>query len=497
MGQRGLLGIIAVLVIIIAGMGGALGQRYIFAPAAAGKPLIATPTNAPTVTSASTPSLTDTAAPEPTRTPVQTSTPRPAVTVTSRPRATQTPQRRPSAAPVSQASADHPGSVIKSYYAAVNAHAYALAYRDVMGAFVTSTTEATFARGYADTASVDLGQVVPASYRLLTDNGLTLTCVGFQIITHSTTGPSATYGGWYKVLHRGSSPWAMDLALSHSQLGQPATVPSAHRCGRGLNVVGTAPGEPRNMRPSAGAPTATPQTAVVTEPTLTPTSIPVTPGEPTVPGLINVTGSGNEKTKTFTASGAFTISWDGRLADPSNTANLFSINLHYDGGYTDLADNEANASTVHGSKVEQVTCASGCYLEVESDNTHYNVIVQDNASGKVVAHLPPESTRPVAVDVSDPIVQDLLHFDPACTSVQVNGTTIADRIEGQEGFDSYIGSSDVPGAFTKARGAHGSHIITWTLPHHQLYGVYEFNLSEDGSTITYLNDATSSIGCGS
>ncbi len=519
MGQRALLAIIGILVVLVVFLGGVVGSRYVFNPIAANHPpATLTPSPPPTASATREPTLTATAAPRPTATtsasptrPVATPIRRP--TMTPAPTATHTPRPRPSAATIGRDTVTNPADVVTHYYGAVNHRDFARAYGYITGAFKSQTAEHAFAAGYAETQSVTVARLVPASYRLLTDTGLTLTCVGFEIVAHSKAGPSEAYGGWYKTL-RGTGPWSIDLALSYSTLNAPATVPSAKRCGRGLRVVGLAPVAP-SVRPIANRATSTntPQPGEVkpTRPAQDATSLPqpsatmrsVAPPlgvDPTLRGasvtsLLNVSGFATiQKSRPFqTTGGSFTISWDGRLADHSTSNSLFSITLYGpNGSYGDLADGESNTPTVHGSKIESIDCTGSCYLQIESDNMLFNVVVQDNASGNDVASVPAEPRTPYVVTSDNPVVQDVLNFTPACTSVQVNGQNIADRVEYAENLDSYVGSKAYPGTFTRALAVHGAHIVIWTLPNkHQ----YQFQLSEDGSVLTYMNNFSQVIGC--
>jgi len=100
-----------------------------------------------------------------------------------------------------------------------------------------------------------------------------------------------------------------------------------------------------------------------------------------------------------------------------------------------------------------------------------------------------------AVDVSDSRVQQVLTFEPACTTNQVNSENIATRVENQEGLTDYVGSSSYPGSFTIAPGPLGASIVTWTLPKSQLFSKYTFRISQDGNHIVSLNTAAYSILC--
>ncbi len=100
-----------------------------------------------------------------------------------------------------------------------------------------------------------------------------------------------------------------------------------------------------------------------------------------------------------------------------------------------------------------------------------------------------------AVDAGDSRVQQVLTFEPACTTNQVNSDNIATRVESQEGLTDYVGSSSYPGSFTIAPGPLGASIVTWILPKHQLFSMYTFRISQDGSHIVSMNTAAYSILC--
>jgi len=246
MGRRsGLIGV-GLLVLLIVFVGGVLSSHYMFNSEAANRPA---PPATPIVSPTRSVTPTHTVAPQPTPTTIASATTQAmiptstvtAVTPTSTATAeeTRTPRPRPLSTPANRDATTSPAAVIANYYNAVNQRRFDRAYSYIGGAFTDGTAEATFAKGYADTQSVTVVQLTPADYRLLTDKGLTLTCIGFKIVAHSKAGPSETYGGWYKVLRR-TGPWSIDLALSHSDLNGQATIPTAKRCGRGLRVVGAA-----------------------------------------------------------------------------------------------------------------------------------------------------------------------------------------------------------------------------------------------------------------
>jgi len=131
---------------------------------------------------------------------------------------------------------NNPAGVISRYYNAINRKDYARAYSYIVGTFTNTTNEHTFAKNYAGTRAVDLVKLLPASYQLITAQGQTLTCVGFSIMAHNTAGDSTKFGGWYKVVRVGNE-WGMNIQLSHSLQDGAAIIPTATRCGRGLDVV--------------------------------------------------------------------------------------------------------------------------------------------------------------------------------------------------------------------------------------------------------------------
>jgi len=306
-----------------------------------------------------------------------------AVTAPVHPRTYATSPAVPATTPTRTAK-NNPADVISRYYSAINRKDYARAYSYIVGTFANTTSENTFAKDYADTRSVDLVKLLPASYQLITAQGQTLTCVGFSIMAHNTAGDSTKFGGWYKVVRVGNE-WGMNLQLSHSLQDGAAIIPTATRCGRGLHVVsyGRLPTQSYATPTSGTTPVATP----------TPNSLPNT----TVP-----------------------------VATPT---------------------------------VEAMATANP----------------QDQST-----------------DSNDPIVHDVLAFVPACSSTQVNGDDIGTSVEKLENQDSYVGSNDYPGTFTKAPAEHGATNVTWTLPSHT---VYKFQLSQNGTYITYLNDNARLVGC--
>jgi len=381
---------------------------------------------------------------------------------------------------------NNPADVIRRYYNAINRTDYTRAYSYIVGTFTHTTSENTFAKDYADTRSVDLLQLSPANYRLTTSQGQTLTCVGFSIMAHHTARTSTEYGGWYKVMRVGNG-WGMNIQLSHSIQGSAAIVPTAERCGRGLTVLHVVQGTAQLV-----------QTPTI--PTITPTSVAPSTSTPVSASkhgkarpLLNVSGSGDKTSHTFRTAGPFTVSWDMKQDDPTSGANLFAVQVADAHGQDQaLVANIANQSHDHNSEVVNQDCSGGCSLDIAATNTRYNIVVSSGTSKETIALLPTPNLIGEPTDANDPIVQDVLTFVPACSSSQVNGDDIGTTVEKLENQNSYVGSNDYPGTFTKAPAQHGATDVTWTLPSHT---VYKFQLSQNGQYITYLNDNARLAGC--
>ena len=184
--------------------------------------------------------------------------------------------------------------------------------------------------------------------------------------------------------------------------------------------------------------------------------------------LIRTSGTDNKQTNTFTADGPFTLSWDARKTD---TSGLFSVELHSASGQEfDLPVNTTDPG--RNITIEHADCSSGCYLKITSDTVTYSIVAQLGTNPTAAAALPTLTPTPPAglsasVDASDPAVQAVLQFAPACTNVTVNSDSIATRVEQQEGLSTYIGSNSYPGTFTKQGAANGATTVTWHLPSHR------------------------------
>jgi len=257
--RRSLIGVIIVLALLVMFAGGAVVDRYILLahagrgglarPAAASAaPRLVVPTSAaggvPTPTSrpTATPTLVPTHAP--TATPTNTPTLVPAQATPTLSPIPATPTLSPAGTPpptatpaLTAAVVDDPAAVVRGYFDAVNGHDYARAYGYIAGASVTPANVSRLARGYAYTSSIDLLYAKAADYRLATSAGQAVTCVGFGIQAHSTSGTSVRFGGWYSVI-RTQNSWLIDMALSYSAPGQPPTIPAPQQCGGEAPVVG-------------------------------------------------------------------------------------------------------------------------------------------------------------------------------------------------------------------------------------------------------------------
>jgi len=264
--RRSLIGVIIVLALLVMFAGGVVADRYILLAQAGGggvgrQAAASTPPRPDTPTSAAggvatsmsrptaTPTLVPTQAPTfiptqaptfiPTQVPTLTPTNTPALVPTQvTPTLVPTGTPPPTGTPALTANVvDDPVAVVRGYFDAVNGHDYARAYGYIAGASVTPANVSRLARGYAYTSSIDLLYAKAAGYRLTTADGRAVTCVGFGIRAHSTSGTSVQFGGWYGVV-RTQNNWLIDMALSYSVPGQHPTIPAPHQCGGDAPVVG-------------------------------------------------------------------------------------------------------------------------------------------------------------------------------------------------------------------------------------------------------------------
>jgi len=98
-----------------------------------------------------------------------------------------------------------------------------------------------------------------------------------------------------------------------------------------------------------------------------------TPTRPSVHILAKVTGSDNQQTATFRASGPFSIAWRTRLQDTSVDSGFFGVELYdANGTMLDLVANAMKAGD--GQSVEHADCANGCYFKITASNLDYSIV---------------------------------------------------------------------------------------------------------------------------
>lgn len=134
--------------------------------------------------------------------------------------------------PAASDSAATPSAVLRSYYDAITRHDYARAYSYL--ASNDGRSLARFGKGYADTQTVAITQLLPAPYRKAS-NAHALTCVGVALVARHWNGQMVHYGGWYLVQSTtGQTPhaggWRIVVHGTHVTKGGRATVPPQAAC---------------------------------------------------------------------------------------------------------------------------------------------------------------------------------------------------------------------------------------------------------------------------
>lgn len=132
-----------------------------------------------------------------------------------------------------QTSSYRPASLIETYYAAVNARHYGLAYS--LLAMPDRRPFGTFVAGYRTTASVAITRLALAPYRLHRGRVM-FTCLGIQLVARHTPRRVLRYGGWYMAQEAASGHWSIYLPGTRIGLNQGLRVPPASACGAGMRA---------------------------------------------------------------------------------------------------------------------------------------------------------------------------------------------------------------------------------------------------------------------
>ncbi len=97
------------------------------------------------------------------------------------------------------------------------------------------------------------------------------------------------------------------------------------------------------------------------------------PAQPAVRILTKLTGSDNQQTDTFTASGPFAVVWHTSLQDASVGSGFFGVELDdASGTMLDVVANSAKAGDGH--TIEHADCSHGCYFKVTAANVDYTMV---------------------------------------------------------------------------------------------------------------------------
>lgn len=142
------------------------------------------------------------------------------------PASTPGPVLTPTGRPTDLTPAPITTSLIRHYYAEINAHHYRQAYADLES--TARPSYANFAAGYQSTAQVSLTEVVGAPYRIEW-NGNAYSCVAVGLTARQQNGQTSSYGGWYLVIQV-LAPWRILLPGSHLVHGGKPILPSSAAC---------------------------------------------------------------------------------------------------------------------------------------------------------------------------------------------------------------------------------------------------------------------------
>ncbi len=154
------------------------------------------------------------------------------VAVATAPPSSSTVRSTFSASTASPMTLTNPGSVLRSYYVALNAHDFGAAF-----ALLDKPDQYDFARfagGFADTLSDTILTVRPALNGTPVQ-GDALICVGVAFMAHRQGGAVVRYGGWYALRQAAKAGprearWRIAVSHSHIVEGGQATTPSPALC---------------------------------------------------------------------------------------------------------------------------------------------------------------------------------------------------------------------------------------------------------------------------
>lgn len=133
---------------------------------------------------------------------------------------------------LSRLAPDSPGSILRSYYDAINHRSYRRAYGYL--APIGRPAYRGWVKGYRSTQHVTINQLRPAEYRI-SAGGATYTCVGIQF-SAAHGGNKTDYGGWYAMWETGGGGWRIDVKGSRIAYHGAAQPPSRSTCLAGIRA---------------------------------------------------------------------------------------------------------------------------------------------------------------------------------------------------------------------------------------------------------------------